>query len=80
MKNSVYSTEITAAEVSKVAENYRTTCSCVIKTVEPRARATPEDLKAIVFKVQALEDAGLISEWDEEQIPEEIVENKPIPG
>lgn len=72
--------QITAAEVSKVAENYRTTCSCVIKTVEPRARATPEDLKAIVFKVQALEDAGLISEWDEEQIPEEIVENKPIPG
>lgn len=72
--------QITAAEVSKVAENYRTTCSCVIKTVEPRARATPEDLKAIVFKVQALEDVGLISEWDEEQIPEEIVENKPIPG
>eukprot|EP00250_Pteridium_aquilinum_P015299 c22507_g1_i1 orf=556-3573(+) len=72
--------QITAAEVSKVAENYRTTCSCVIKTVEPRARATPEDLKAIVSRVQALEDAGLISQWDEEQIPEEIVENKPIPG
>lgn len=72
--------QITAAEVSKVAENYRTTCSCVIKTVEPRARATLEDLKGIVYEVQASEDAGLISQWDEEQIPEEIVETKPMPG
>ncbi|MCO5571807.1 hypothetical protein L7F22_025555 [Adiantum nelumboides] len=72
--------QITAEEVSKVAENYRTTCSCVIKTVEPRTRASPEDLKAVVVKVKALEDAGLISRWDEEQIPEEIVETKPKPG
>lgn len=72
--------QITAAEVSKIAENYRTTCSCVIKTVEPRARATPEDLKAIVSKVQAYEDAGQILQWDEEKIPEEIVENTPSPG
>ncbi|KAH7414951.1 hypothetical protein KP509_14G020500 [Ceratopteris richardii] len=72
--------QITASEVSKVAENYRTTCSCVIKTVEPRARVTPEDLKAIVSKVQSLEEAKLIPPWDEEQIPEEIVDNKPTAG
>lgn len=72
--------QITAAEVSKIAENYRTTCSCVVKTVEPRARATIEDLKAVVYKIQSLEEAGEILPWDEEQIPEEIVENIPLPG
>jgi hypothetical protein len=73
-------TEITSAEVSKIAENYRTTCSCVIKTVEPRSWTTHEDLKAIVSKVQALEDSQVILPWEEEKIPEEIVETKPIPG
>jgi hypothetical protein len=73
-------TEITSAEVSKIAENYRTTCSCVIKTVEPRSWTTHEDLKAIVSKVQALEDSQAILPWEEEKIPEEIVEAKPTPG
>ena len=72
--------EITSAEVSKIAENYHTTRSCEIKTVEPRSWTTHEDLKAIVSKVQALEDSRAILPWEEEKIPEEIVEIKPTPG
>eukprot|EP01018_Ginkgo_biloba_P031588 Gb_11763 [translate_table: standard] len=71
---------ILAAEVSRFAENFRTTCSCVIKTVEPWARATIEEVKAIVSKVQALEDSGKIPPWDDEHIPDEIVAKKPDPG
>lgn len=74
------STEISAAEVTRIAEYYHTKCSCVIKTVEPRARATVEDLKAVVAKVQALEERGDITPWDEEHIPDAIVERIPSPG
>eukprot|EP00249_Psilotum_nudum_P022861 c28663_g1_i1 orf=451-3468(-) len=72
--------KITAAEVSKVAEHYSTTCSCVIKIVEPHAHATLDDLKAVVLKVQSLEKCAAILPWQEEQIPDEIVANKPTPG
>ncbi|KAL4571854.1 hypothetical protein LXL04_018620 [Taraxacum kok-saghyz] len=71
---------ISASEVSKYSENFRTTHSCVIKAIEPRASATIEDLKNIVLKVNSLEEDGNISPWDEEHIPEEIVTLKPNPG
>ncbi|KAJ7536029.1 hypothetical protein O6H91_12G054400 [Diphasiastrum complanatum] len=71
---------ITAAEVAKFADYYSTACSCVIKTVEPRARATLEDLKAVVAKVEALELSGAIAPWNEDYIPDEIVDRKPTPG
>uniref|UniRef100_A0A0D6R038 Peptidase M16 N-terminal domain-containing protein n=1 Tax=Araucaria cunninghamii TaxID=56994 RepID=A0A0D6R038_ARACU len=71
---------ISAAEVSRFAENFQTSCSCVIKTVEPRACATVEDVKAIVSKIQTLQDGGSIPPWDEEHIPDEIVSRKPDPG
>ncbi|KAK2986241.1 hypothetical protein RJ640_027336 [Escallonia rubra] len=71
---------ISAAEVSKVSENFRTSRSCVIKTIEPRATATLDDLKAVVLKINSLEQERSISPWDDEHIPEEIVIEKPNPG
>ncbi|KAG0557873.1 hypothetical protein KC19_11G163400 [Ceratodon purpureus] len=71
--------DISAAEVTRIAEYYHTKCNCVIKTLEPRARATERDLKAIVAKVQALE-GGDIASWDEEHIPDSIVDKLPTPG
>jgi hypothetical protein len=66
--------------VAKFAENFSTASSCVIKIVEPRAHASLEDLKAVVSKVNSLEEEKSISPWDEEQIPEEIVAQAPEPG
>ncbi|KAK3027106.1 hypothetical protein RJ639_042400, partial [Escallonia herrerae] len=71
---------ISAAEVSKVSENFRTSRSCVIKTIEPRAIATLDDLKAVVLNINSLEQERSISPWDDEHIPEEIVIEKPNPG
>ncbi|PRQ46705.1 hypothetical protein RchiOBHm_Chr2g0091881 [Rosa chinensis] len=75
-----YLVNITAAEISKYAEKLQTSCSCVIKTIEPRASAIVEDLKNVVSKISALEEERIISPWDEEHIPEEIVSTKPNPG
>lgn len=72
--------DITALEVSKYSEKLRTSHSCVIKTIEPRASATLDDLKNIVSKINMLEEQGNISPWDDENIPEEIVSTKPKPG
>ncbi|KVI12277.1 Metalloenzyme, LuxS/M16 peptidase-like protein [Cynara cardunculus var. scolymus] len=71
---------ISASEVSKYSENFRTTRSCVIKAIEPRAVATVDDLKAAVLKINSFEEDGNISPWDEDHIPEEIVTLKPNPG
>ncbi|XP_072967419.1 zinc protease PQQL-like isoform X1 [Typha angustifolia] len=72
--------QISPAELSEFAANFCTTCSCVIKIVEPRARATLEDLKAVVSKVNALEEDRRIPPWDDEHVPEEIVGDKPNLG
>ncbi|KAK9266627.1 hypothetical protein L1049_003579 [Liquidambar formosana] len=71
---------ITASEVSKYSEKLKTSCSCVIKTVEPRATATVDDLKDVVEKINSLEEERRISPWDDEHIPEEIVSTKPNAG
>ncbi|KAK7852912.1 zinc protease pqql-like [Quercus suber] len=71
---------ITASEVSKYSEKLRTSCSCVIKTIEPRASATVDDLKNLVLRINTLEEEMNISRWDDEQIPEEIVSSKPNSG
>lgn len=71
---------ISPAEVSKFAANFCTTCSCVIKIVEPTACATVDDLKTVVLKVNALEGERKISPWDDEHVPEEIVIDQPNPG
>lgn len=75
-----YISDISPAEVSKFAANFCTTCSCVIKIVEPRAGATLDDLRAAVLKISTLEEERRISPWDDEHVPEEIVTDKPIPG
>ncbi|XP_057985683.1 zinc protease PQQL-like isoform X2 [Hevea brasiliensis] len=72
--------QISALEVSKYSEKLRTSCSCVIKTIEPRASATVDDLKKVLLKISVLEGEGSISPWDDEKIPEEIVATKPNPG
>ncbi|XP_044463820.1 zinc protease PQQL-like isoform X2 [Mangifera indica] len=72
--------QISASEVSKYSENLRTSCSCVIRTIEPRTSAKVDDLKSILSKINNLEDEKRISSWDDEQIPEEIVGTKPSPG
>ncbi|KAG5559244.1 hypothetical protein RHGRI_008965 [Rhododendron griersonianum] len=71
---------ISAHEVSKYAENFRTSCSCVVKTIEPHATATVHDLEAVVSKINCLEEERSIPPWDDENIPEEIVSEKPNPG
>lgn len=72
--------DISASEISKYSEVFRTTNSCVIKAIEPRAVATVDDLKLAVLKINSLEEEGNISPWDEDHIPEEIVDSKPNPG
>ncbi|CAI0543733.1 unnamed protein product, partial [Linum tenue] len=72
--------QISAVEVSNYAEKLKTSCSCVIKTVEPWASATVDDLKSVVRKINKLELEQHITPWNEENIPEEIVSVKPTPG
>ncbi|KAK0571738.1 hypothetical protein LWI29_020838 [Acer saccharum] len=71
---------ISALEVSKYSEKLRTSCSCVIKTIEPRNFASIDDLKNVVLKINAIEEEKSISPWDDEHIPEEIVSAKPNLG
>ncbi|GAB2292506.1 hypothetical protein Dimus_026742 [Dionaea muscipula] len=71
---------ISSSEVSKYAEKFRTSCSCVIKTIEPHASVTLDDLKKVVSKVTSLEEVENISAWDEDHIPEEIISTRPDPG
>ncbi|XP_061347588.1 zinc protease PQQL-like isoform X3 [Gastrolobium bilobum] len=71
---------ISALEVSKCSEKLRTSCSCVIKTIEPQPSAVVDDLTNVVKKVNLLEEEGRISSWDDEHIPEEIVITKPNMG
>ncbi|MCL7048539.1 hypothetical protein MKW94_026371 [Papaver nudicaule] len=72
--------QISSAEVSKFAGNFRLSCSCIVKTAEPRLHATKDDLKSSVLKVNSLEEQRSISPWDDEHIPEEIISTRPDPG
>lgn len=72
--------DISASEVSKYTENFRTSFSCVIKTIEPQAAATVDDLRTVVSRINSFEEEGRISPWDDENIPEEIVSIEPNPG
>lgn len=72
--------EISASDVSKYSEKLRTSCGCVIKTMEPRSGATIDDMRNVVSKVNCLEEEKKIAPWDEEKIPEEVVSEKPTPG
>ncbi|XP_073298175.1 zinc protease PQQL-like [Primulina huaijiensis] len=71
---------VSASEVSKYAENFRTSCGCVIKTIEPQSTATVNDLSTVVSRVNSFEESQNIPFWDEEHIPEEIVGAKPTSG
>lgn len=71
---------ITASEVSGYSKNFETSCSCVIKTIEPQATATVDGLRRVVSRVNSFEQEGRISPWDDECIPEEIISVEPNPG
>ncbi|KAL8102510.1 zinc protease PQQL-like isoform X2 [Apium graveolens] len=71
---------VSASEVSKYAEKFRTSCSCVIKIIEPRATSTVDDMRTAVLKINSLEEDRSITPWDDEHIPEEVVSVKPNPG
>ncbi|CAM8969399.1 unnamed protein product [Rhodiola kirilowii] len=71
---------ISASEVSKYANKLRTSCSCVIKTVEPRASTSVDQLNSSVTKIHCQEETNLIFPWDDEFIPEEIISTLPAPG
>ncbi|GAB4852721.1 hypothetical protein Ancab_016933 [Ancistrocladus abbreviatus] len=72
--------QISASEVSKYAQKFQTSCSCVITISEPHATVAVEDLKAVVLKINSLEEERNVSAWDNGFIPEEIVHVKPSPG
>lgn len=72
--------QISASDVSRYSEKLRTSCGCVIKTMEPRSNATVDDMRNAVSKVNSLEEEMKIAPWDEEKIPEEVVNEKPTPG
>lgn len=48
--------------------------------MEPRSNATVDDMRNVVSKVNSLEEEMKIAPWDEEKIPEEVVNEKPTPG
>lgn len=73
-------TEISASDVGRYSEKLRTSCGCVIKTMEPKSAATIDDMRNVVSKVNSLEEEKMIAPWDEEKIPEEVVNEKPTPG
>ncbi|EFH42422.1 peptidase M16 family protein [Arabidopsis lyrata subsp. lyrata] len=72
--------QISASDVSKYSEKLRTSCGCVIKSMEPKSAATIDDMRNVVSKVNSLEEEKMIAPWDEEKIPEEVVSEKPTPG
>ncbi|XP_039014704.1 zinc protease PQQL-like isoform X2 [Hibiscus syriacus] len=72
--------DILASEVSKFAEKLWTSCSCVIQIVEPQAFSVIDDMKNIVMKINKLENTRSISPWDDEHVPEEIINSKPNTG
>lgn len=66
--------------MSKVAEQFEVTCSCVIRTIEPQANASEDDLKVIVEKVAEMERQGAIETWKEEPLPDSFIKDLPTPG
>lgn len=66
--------------MSKYSEKLRTSCGCVIKSMEPKSAATIDDMRNVVSAVNSLEEDKMIAPWDEDKIPEEVVSEKPTPG
>lgn len=54
--------------------------SCAIIITEPRATVTEKDLRDLVSEINSLEKDGILSPWEEDAIPEELVAVKPKPG
>ncbi|KAK3250341.1 hypothetical protein CYMTET_40280 [Cymbomonas tetramitiformis] len=73
---------ITAGDVQAYADKYCPECSCVIKTMEHRQRATEDDLQAVVAAVAQLEataGVGGLEPWQEDPLPESLIEAKDLP-
>ncbi|KAL8136373.1 hypothetical protein V2J09_002374 [Rumex salicifolius] len=72
--------QITPFDVSEYANKLMLQDSCVIIATEPRATVRVGDLESVMSKIASLEEQKTIANWEEKQIPEEIVVTKPIPG
>lgn len=73
-------TDISAPEVSKIAEQFYATCSCIIRTIEPHVNASEDDLKNVVENVTEMERQGGIGTWKEQTLPDAIIKDLPTPG
>lgn len=72
--------QMRASEVSQYSERLRTSDGPVIIVTEPRASVTEEELHSVVSEIDSLEKDGNISDWEDDLIPEEIIQVKPKPG
>ncbi|XP_021725006.1 zinc protease PQQL-like isoform X1 [Chenopodium quinoa] len=72
--------QLSASEVSRYSEKLRMSESSVIIITEPRATVTEKDLKDLLSETNSLEEKGKISPWEDDIIPEEVVQVKPNPG
>ena len=72
--------EISASEVSQYSKRLQTSDGPVIIVTEPQASVTEEELHNLVSEIDSLEKDGNISEWEDDFIPEEIIQLKPKLG
>ncbi|KAL8153842.1 hypothetical protein V2J09_011602 [Rumex salicifolius] len=72
--------QITPLDVSEYANKLMVQDNCVIIATEPRATVQVGDLESVVSKITSLEETKTIANWEETQIPEELVVTKPTPG
>lgn len=72
--------QLSASEVSRYSEKLRMTKSSVVTITEPRATVTQEDLQNLVSEINSLEKEGKISPWEDDFIPEELIQVQPKSG
>lgn len=72
--------ELSVSMVSRYSEKLRMSKSSVITITEPRATVTEKDLQDLVSDTNSLEEEGKISPWEDDFIPDEVVQVKPTPG
>ncbi|XP_021860861.2 zinc protease PQQL-like isoform X1 [Spinacia oleracea] len=72
--------QLSVSMVSRYSEKLRMSKSSVITITEPRATVTEKDLQDLVSDTNSLEEEGKISPWEDDFIPDEVVQVKPTPG
>ncbi|CAL5222596.1 g4987 [Coccomyxa viridis] len=74
--------KITAEDVQQVAEQLRSSASCVVKAVSHRRGVSEEELAAVVARVDAAEREGTLERWAQEDAPTAVIPEgqEPQPG